>query len=140
MLNKTSKLPAETLTPGEWQKRLMYAVLGSFSLSEDIPEEIPSDRVYTAFSQLKSKYPNWLGSLSFQTSKYSTVSKDLEDALFFLGAFGLVTRKNRDFRCLGFSQEDKAAAKARMQKYIAVDNSLEELEELSSEFAKLISQ
>ena len=131
------KLPTEEITPSQWRKRLTYAVLGSLSLSDNIPEQMPSDVVYSVFYQLKPKYPRFLGSLNFQRTKYATGSKELEDILFYLGAFGLVTVENHDFRCLRFSDKDKEATKDNMQKRMANDNSLAELKDLSNDFAKL---
>ncbi len=136
----TKDQPIENMTPCEWRNRLMYTVLGTLSLSENVPELIQNDLVYSAFFQLKARHPKWLGSLHFQTSKYATISKNLEDTLFYLGAFGLVTVENRDFRCLRFSNKDKAAAKNKMQKRIAENADLKELEDLSNEFANLVTE
>lgn len=142
MTDETSKSerPPERATPWELQKRLTYAVLGTFSLSDDVPEQIPANRVYTAFYELKPKYPRWLGSLYFQTSKHATVCKGLEDILFYLGAFGLVTVENRDFRCLRFSSKDKAVTRNKIRKQMIKGYNLKELEGLSNDFAKLVKE
>jgi hypothetical protein len=141
MVNETfnSQMPTETITPWEWRTRLTCAVLGSFSLSDDLPEQIPTDLVYSSFQELKQRYPKWLGSLHFQTSKYATVCVGLEDSLFYLGAFGLVTVENRDFRCLRFSSKAKAVTKDKVKQHLASDSSIKELEDLSNDFAKLIN-
>lgn len=141
MRNKISKsqTPTAPTSPWEWRKRLSYAVLGSFTLSDDLPEEVPTDFVYSAFSTIKPRYPNWLGSLHFETYRSATTCKNLEDILFSLGAFGLVTVENRDFKYLRFSVQDKKVTKDKINKRMVKDGSLKDLKDLSNDFAKSIA-
>lgn len=133
-----STVSAEQITPIELRKRLMYAVLGSLSLSDDVPELIPTSRIYSIFQQLQPRYPRWLGPLYFESSKEDIICKDLEDILFYLGAFGLLTVENHDFKCLRFTKKDRIATKDNMKSRIATDKSLQELEGLASAFSKLV--
>ncbi len=133
-----STKPAEALSPWELRKRLNFAVLGSLSLSDNIPSIIVTHTVYSAFSQLKNKYPKWLGSLYFETSGSTVSCKNLEDILFSLGAFGLVTVENHDFRRLRFEPEDRKIVKEKVCARMKDDQSLKELKELSNEFAKIV--
>ena len=125
-------------TPWEWRKQLTYAVLGTFCLAEGIPEQMPTEYIYSAFSSLKPKYPKWLGLLHFEISESATTCKGLEDILFSLGAFGLVTVENRDFRCLRFKSDDRKVTRSKMQERIAADSNLKDLEDLSNDFARYI--
>lgn len=133
-----SAKPTETLSPWELRKRLTFAVLGSLSLSDDIPSIIITNTIYSAFYDLKSRYPKWLGSLYFETSGSTISCKNLEDVLFSLGAFGLVTVENHDFRRLRFEPRDRKIAKEKVCTRMKDDGNLEELKNLSNEFAKIV--
>jgi len=133
-----SEKPAETISPWELRKRLTFAILGSFSLSDNIPDVIATNVVYSAFHQLKNKYPRWLGSLYFEISGNTMSCKHIEDILFSLGAFGLVTVENHDFRRLRFNEVDRKMTKAKVRMRTENAQSLEELEDLSNEFSKII--
>lgn len=132
--------PSEEVTPWEWRKRLTDAVLGSLSLSDDIPERIQTNAIYSAFHELQPRYPHWLGSLYFETSHHATVCKGLEDILFSLGAFGLVTVENYDFKLLRISPKAKEVTKHKVKVRFSNDDRLKELEGLSNEFAKSIEK
>ncbi len=133
-----SSNPTETMAPWELRKRLTFAVLGSLSLSDEIPEIIATASVYSAFHELKGKYPKLLGSLYFEMSGSDISCKNLEDILFSLGAFGLVTVENYDFRRLRFDPKDRMVAKEKVCTRMKDDRNLEELEDLSNEFAKIV--
>ena len=136
------KGPPKGLTPGQWRGRLTDAVLSSFFLQsqdEELPERILTKKVFDAFCRLreKKKYEYWLGGLHFEKGKDTNISKGLEDVLFALGAFGLVTVENHDFRYLRADRESKREIKDQIESRLP-DEQLKKLRELSDEFAAIV--
>ncbi|MBI2909465.1 MAG: hypothetical protein HYX92_17610 [Chloroflexi bacterium] len=128
--------PAKGLTPSQWRARVTEAVLASFSL-HSLPTRMPRDKVFDAFCKLSVTYPDWLGSLYFERAGKSCVSKGIEEVLFALGAFQLVTVENHDYRFLRIEPDTSRQIKEGMKSRLSADE-LRDLEKLSNDFAKLI--
>jgi hypothetical protein len=104
-----------------------------------MPERIPTSKVFNAFCHLQSnpKYDRWLGSLYFEKEARNCVSKDLEEVLFSLGAFGLVSVENHDYRYLRITDATRRKIRGRVEKSTKPGD-LRVLRDLSVEFSKLV--
>jgi len=134
--------PTKGLMPWECRSLVTDAVLASFSLQSkgnQLPKRIPTSSVFGAFHQLKDKYPEWLSSLYFEKGAEVYVSKQLEDVLFALGAFGLVTVENHDYRYLSIDSEAKRQIKKQVLKRLS-KHKLGVLKAMSNEFAGIVNR
>ena len=134
--------PILGISPWQWRARLTDAVLGSFSLQSSgntLPESMPSDKVFAAFYKLRNRYPEWLGSLYFEEGHDTLVCKGLEDVLFTLGAFGLVTVENHDYRYLRINREIRKIIKKQIEERSS-EQKLKTLRRLSNEFTRIIGE
>lgn len=132
--------PRMGMTPWEWRVRVTDAVISSFCLQSEsnrLPQRMQTKKVFDAFAKLKNKYPNWLGSLHFEKGADVYISKGLEDVLFSLGAFGLVTVENHDFRYLRINHSSKKEMKKQVEERLG-EPDLKVLKGLSNEFATLV--
>jgi len=136
------KKPPKGLTPWQWRGRLTDAVLSSFFLQsrgKSLPDRVRTKDVFNAFYQLRNqeKYLYWLGSLHFEIGEDVTISKALEDVLFTLGAFELVTVENHDFRYLRVDPKTRKAMKKQIEARLPA-HQVKQLRELSNEFTELV--
>jgi hypothetical protein len=141
-ITSLKKGPPMGMTPWQWRVRVTDAVISSFCLqskSNQLPERMQTRKVFDAFHVLKNKYPNWLGSLHFEKGANVYVSKGLEDVLFSLGAFGLVTVENHDYRYLRVDPGSKKEMKKQVEEHLS-EPDLKVLKGLSDEFASLVKK
>lgn len=142
MAKKVASIRQKEMTP--WQHRLLVrdAVLASLSLQSEakqLPERIQRRKLFEAFCRLQQhrKYERWLGSLYFEKQAEACVSKQLEDVLFSLGAFGLVTVENHDYRFLKVTPDARNAMRTQLESR-STTTDLEALKGMSNEFAGLV--
>ncbi|MBI4288235.1 MAG: hypothetical protein HY671_07410 [Chloroflexi bacterium] len=114
------------------------AALSLQDSGHSLPEVIQTDKVFEAFYHLREKYPQWLDCLYFQSQANMYVSRGLEDVLFALGAFGLVTVENHDYRSLKLDNQTRNEIK----KHVIAKSSgdLKTLRKMSNEFAEIVKK
>jgi len=139
------KGPTKGMTPWQHRSRVTDAVLASFSLQSKenpLPDRIPAQKVFGAFCKLKDEYPYWLGSLHFDKGADTYISKGLEDVLFALGAFGLVTVENHDFRYLRADPDTRDMIGKQLEDRLSSDHpdELETLRRLANEFRDIVKE
>jgi hypothetical protein len=72
-------------------------------------DEIPLDtqKIHTAFFEVKKKFPELLDEVLFSTKDVYPYSRELEKVLFRLGASDLISWLNPDFKVLRISEKSK---------------------------------
>lgn len=132
---------ASAATPWQCRARVTDAVLAALSLQDNadlLPEVIKTEKVFEAFYRLREKYPEWLSCLYFQNRGDSYVSRGLEDVLFALGAFGLVTVENHDYRFLRLDRQTRDEIKKLLLGESRDD--LVILKKMSNDFAEIMKK
>jgi hypothetical protein len=136
----SNRTPKE-MTPWECRSRVTDAVLASLSLQDSqhlLPSDLETTKVFEAFYQLRNRYPKWLECLYFEGQPGYRISRGLEDVLFSLGAFGLVTVENKDYRFLRLDDNTKAEIKKHV--ICKLSDDLPILKRKSNDFVELMKK
>lgn len=137
---RNTKKGAGGRTPWQCRRDLTNAVMASLSLQSpgrELPERLFTAKVFDAFNELKGKFPEWLGCLYFEKGPNDVVSRELEEVLFSLGAFRLVTVENYDYRWLRIDPDGKREIKKDLESRFC-GKKLKRLTALSDQFAGLV--
>jgi hypothetical protein len=83
----------------------VIAAVFSFLRKEEIP--LDTQKIHSAFFEIKKKYPGLLNEVIFSANDVYPYSRELEKALFRLGASELISWINPDFKVLKISEKSK---------------------------------
>lgn len=117
---------------------LVYGILGLTFLSHDNTHQILRDSVYSGLRFLAEKHPMWFPTMHFTDRGGLQHSKEIEDALYRLGA-GVLEVKNPRYQYISFSDRQLTQVKKNLSAWLDND-ARKAIDVLAAEFHEHIKE